>query len=399
MGTGDDNPGPPGHGAPRPSEPPLVGVSDEDLSWLDRAILLGRRGWGRVHPNPMVGCALVRDGRLLAEGWHREFGGAHAEADALERVGGDPAGAVAYVSLEPCRHQGKTPACTIALARAGIARVVYAFADPGPEAGGGGGELRAAGVLVDGPVWSELAARRENPAFFHAARSPRPYVAVKLALSLDGAIAAAAGEATRLTGPEAARAAHRLRAGFDGILVGAETARVDDPRLTVRAGGVTPRVPPARMVVDSRASLAGSSALLSESGGRVVVFTRDDADEAELERLERAGAEVHPVAGRRGGVDLAAMLDRAAAAGIHSILCEGGGRLASALISGGFAERLYLFLAPRFLGGGGVRAFPGPFPAEAWSGWRPASAPERLGDDVLIVYERAPAGPESRAGA
>src|SRR6185503_13217002 len=127
MAAPEEFPGPPGHGAPRPIEAPLVGLVEADLAWLDRAILLGRRGWGRVHPNPMVGCVLVRDGQVLAEGWHREFGGPHAEVDALERIGSDASGATAYVSLEPCRHEGKTPACTAALKRARVARVVYAF--------------------------------------------------------------------------------------------------------------------------------------------------------------------------------------------------------------------------------------------------------------------------------
>src|SRR5688572_1333653 len=325
MAAAQDFPGPPGHGAPRPPEPPLVRLTDEDLASLERAILLGRRGWGRVHPNPMVGCVLVREGRVLAEGWHREFGGPHAEVEALERVGADPAGATAYVSLEPCRHQGKTPACTGALARAGITRVVYAFADPGADSGGGGAELRGAGLRVDGPVWPEGAARRENPAFFHGSRFQAPYVALKLAQSLDGAIAEAPGRRTALTGPEALSAAHRLRAGFDAVLVGSETVRVDDPMLTVRRGGVTPRVPPARMVLDSRASLPASSALFTERHGRVIVFTRDDVDEAELLRLEHAGAEVHPVPGTAAGLDLDAVLMRAAATGITSILCEGGG--------------------------------------------------------------------------
>jgi diaminohydroxyphosphoribosylaminopyrimidine deaminase/5-amino-6-(5-phosphoribosylamino)uracil reductase len=387
MPSAQEFPGPPGHGAPRPTEPPLVALGDDELAWLERAILLGRRGWGRVHPNPMVGCVLVRDGRVLAEGWHREFGGPHAEVEALEHVGADPAGATAYVSLEPCRHQGKTPACTGALARAGVARVVYAFADPGTESGGGGQELRGAGVRVDGPVWPERAASRENPAFFHAARFRAPYVALKLAVSLDGAIAAAPGRRTALTGDDALSVAHRLRAGFDAVLVGSETVRVDDPMLTVRRGGVTPRVPPARMVLDSRASLPASSALFTERQGRVIVFVREDVDEAELERLERAGAEVHPVPSTRAGLDLDAVLERAAATGIQSILCEGGGRLASSLIAQGVAQRLYLFQAPTVLGRGAVPAFPGAFPVGAWDDWRPAFDTERLGADVLIVYD------------
>lgn len=384
-----DYPGPPGHGTPRPPEPLLVPLPEADLRWLDHAILLGRRGWGRVHPNPMVGCVLVRDGRVVAEGWHGEFGGPHAEVGALESAGAGAAGATAYVSLEPCRHEGKTPACTAALERAGVARVVYAVADPSTDVAGGGDELRAARVPVDGPVWPEAAGRRENPSFFHGVRSARPYVALKLALSLDGALAEAPGRRTQISGPESAAVAHRLRAGFDAVLVGAQTVRADDPRLTVRAGGVTPRIAPARMVLDPRAELSAGAALFRDPGGRVMVFTRDDADEAAQERIERAGAEVHPVPSRGRRMDLGVVLERAAATGIRSVLCEGGGQLATSLLSEGRVDRMYLVHAPRALGRAGVPAFPGPFAAGAWEGWTLAFDPERLGVDVLTVYERA----------
>ena len=298
-------------------------LPERELALLERAIRLGRRGWGRVHPNPMVGCVLVRDGKVLAEGWHREFGGPHAEADALERVRGSATGATAYVSLEPCRHHGRTAACTEGLLRAGVTRVVYSVADPHAETGGGGGVLRAAGVRVDGPVWPEAAGRRENPVFFRASR--QPFVAIKLALSLDGKIARAAGGPTHLTGPEAVAAVHRLRAGFDAVLVGARTARTDDPRLTVRGGGIEPRVPPARMVADPDGSLASECALFREAGGRVVVFVGSHADKPTLNRLDRDGAEVHRVPRKGRELALEFVLKTAGAAGIRSILCEGGG--------------------------------------------------------------------------
>jgi diaminohydroxyphosphoribosylaminopyrimidine deaminase/5-amino-6-(5-phosphoribosylamino)uracil reductase len=379
---------PPGHGDPRPRERPFVDLSDDDLSWLDRAFLLGRQGWGRVHPNPMVGCVLVRGGRELAEGWHREFGGPHAEVDALDRTGGDAVGATAYVSLEPCRHRGKTAACTDALVRAGVKRVVYSVADPGGEAGGGGAALGAAGVQVDGPVWPMAVGRRENPMFFHRPATKGPFVAVKLAVSLDGHIAAAPGQRTQLTGPVALRTAHELRAGFDAVMVGSVTARVDDPRLTVREGRVIPRVPPARAVLDSKASLIEVSAFFREREGRFMVFVRDTAEEAELERLECAGAEVHRVPPARKGLHLGAVLDVASGTGIRSVLCEGGGQLASSLIAEGLARRLYLFQSPCVLGSAGVPAFPGPFPDGSWDRWLPAFDPERLGNDMLTVYER-----------
>lgn len=391
MGSGvSDLMRPPGHGEPRPRELPLIELSDDDLTWLDSAFLLGRQGWGRVHPNPMVGCVLVRGGRMLAQGWHREFGGPHAEVDALERTEEDPVGATAYVSLEPCRHRGKTPACTDALIRAGVERVVYAVADSGGEAGGGGAALGEAGVQVEGPVWPAAVGRRENPIFFHGSETERPFVAVKLAVSLDGHIAAAPGQRTSVTGPEALSAAHELRAGFDAVMIGSVTARVDDPLLTVRAGSATPRVPPTRIVLDSKASLRETSALLRGQEGPVMVFVGETAEEGEIERLESAGAEVHKVVAARGGLLLGEVLEVSWEAGIRSILCEGGGRLASSFLSEGLARRLYLFQSPSVLGSAGVPAFPSPFleGEGGWVRWQPAFHPERLGNDVLTVYER-----------
>ncbi|NNK62280.1 MAG: riboflavin biosynthesis protein RibD, partial [Gemmatimonadetes bacterium] len=153
--------------------PPL---SDADRAHLGRAVALGRRGWGRVHPNPMVGCVLVRDGEVVAEGWHGEFGGPHAETVALEAAGPAARGATAYVSLEPCRHEGKTPACTRALMASGVARVVFGAADPGAESGGGGAELARAGIEVVGPVFDEPEAHSLNPAFHHRFASALPWV-------------------------------------------------------------------------------------------------------------------------------------------------------------------------------------------------------------------------------
>jgi riboflavin-specific deaminase-like protein len=179
-----------------------------------------------------------------------------------------------------------------------------------------------------------------------------------------------------------------LRAGFDAVMVGSVTARVDDPRLTVREGNVTPGVLPARVVLDSKASLVETSALFREQEGRLIVFVSKTAHEGEIERLERAGAEVHPVPAARGGLHLGEVLNVSSETGIRSILCEGGGRLASSLIAEGLARRLYLLQAPCVLGSAGVPAFPGPFPEGSWGRWLPAFDPERLGDDVLTVYER-----------
>jgi diaminohydroxyphosphoribosylaminopyrimidine deaminase / 5-amino-6-(5-phosphoribosylamino)uracil reductase len=367
-----------------------VGATAADIRYLERARELARRGWGRVHPNPLVGCLLVRDGEVLAETYHQEFGGPHAEALALEGARSRAEGATAYVTLEPCNHQGKTPPCARALLLAGVRRVVYGAVDPGVESSGGAETLRRGGVQVVGPVWSETEARAENPAFFHAARSKTPYLALKLAMTLDARVAAAPGMRTRITGPEADREVHRLRSGFDALMVGAGTARVDDPRLTVRL--VPPgRVPPRRIVLDPMASLASNAALFADAAGVPVhVFTRRDAPEDDLERLEIAGAHVHPLggSGAPGIVDLESVLQACREMGIGSILCEGGARLAGALLREARVHRLYLFIAPFTLGRSGVDAFPADGELLSWRDFLPAHPPALHGRDTLVILDR-----------
>jgi diaminohydroxyphosphoribosylaminopyrimidine deaminase/5-amino-6-(5-phosphoribosylamino)uracil reductase len=371
-------------------------VVDRDLdeperALLERAVELGRRGWGRVHPNPLVGCVLTRDGEVIAEGWHEEYGGPHAEVNALGRVAGHAHGATAFVSLEPCRHHGKTPPCTDALIQAGVRRVVYGAADPGSDSGGGAEALRAAGIEVLGPILSERRAIHENPAFMHNARTGSTFVALKLAMSLDARIAARVGERTELTGAAAHRWVHSLRAGHDGVMVGAGTALVDDPRLTVREA-VAVRRKPARIVVDSGANIPPGSRLFADVNEvPVFVFVRTDAPRVAVERLEDAGAKVQRVPPGEGGVDLAAVFRACWENGIRSILCEGGGVMASSLLANGLVQRLYLLLAPRTLGSGAVPAF-ADLPDGAWSRWAPAGPSQALDEDALVVYDRLPAG-------
>lgn len=365
-------------------------VEPDDRRRLERARSLARRGWGSVHPNPMVGCVIVRDGRVVGEGFHEEFGGPHAEILALERAGWKARGATAYVSLEPCSHHGKTPPCAEALAEAGVERVVYGAADPGEDSSGGAERLRAEGVAVEGPVLSRREARRDNPAFFHASETRSTYVEVKLAVSLDGALAAAPGRRTSITGAEALRRVHRLRAGFDGILVGARTASVDDPRLTVREGP-EPRKPPARLVVDTRCRLSPDAALFEDvPAAPVVVFTTDAADPERARALEAAGARVVARPAGEAGVDLRSVLDWCWEHDLRAILCEGGGELVSSLLRRGLCRRLDLFVAPRVLGPGSVPAFPGA--KDLLEGWGVVHAEGPVGRDGLLVLE-----PEDRS--
>jgi diaminohydroxyphosphoribosylaminopyrimidine deaminase/5-amino-6-(5-phosphoribosylamino)uracil reductase len=363
-------------------------LSAADEAHLERARLLARSGWGRVHPNPLVGCVLVRDGEVVGEGWHGEFGGPHAEVVALEAALGRAEGATGYVTLEPCDHQGKTPPCTQALLRAGVRRVVFGAADPGTASGGGARTLRDAGVEVVGPVWDDATAFAENPAFFHRHRHDTPYVALKLALTLDGRIAAEPGRRTRITGPEADALVHRLRSGFDALLVGAGTARADDPRLTVRLAPHG-RVPPRRMVLDPAAGLPPDAALFDEADAVPVhVFARHDAREGDLERLEALGAHVHPVAGEGSRLDLRAVLSVCREIGVDAILCEGGARVAASLLRERLASRLYLLFAHRALGERGLAAF-GPAAEDLpWDDFHRVLPPEGWGHDTLIVLDR-----------
>jgi diaminohydroxyphosphoribosylaminopyrimidine deaminase/5-amino-6-(5-phosphoribosylamino)uracil reductase len=272
-----------------------------------------------------------------------------------------------------------------------VSRVVYGVADPGTQSGGGGEALRGGGVEVIGPALSEREGIHENPAFFHNTRTGRTFLALKLAMSLDARIAARVGERTQLTGAAAHLWVHALRAEHDAVMVGAGTAHVDDPRLTVRED-VPLKRQPARIVVDSGATLTPGSQLFRDvEDAALVVFVREDVPEASMERLESAGAEVHPVPAAPGGVDLSAVLRVCWDIGIRSVLCEGGGLMGSSLLAEGLVQRLYLLLAPLTLGSAAVPAF-ADLPEGAWTRWAPAGGSRALDEDALVVYDRLPHG-------
>jgi diaminohydroxyphosphoribosylaminopyrimidine deaminase/5-amino-6-(5-phosphoribosylamino)uracil reductase len=362
--------------------------SPSEVAFLERARQLARRAWGQVRPNPLVGCVIVGEDGVVGEGYHETFGGPHAEIVALDAAGPRAAGSTVYVTLEPCNHHGKTPPCTEALIGAGVRRVVFGASDPGAVSGGGADRLRAAGIEVVGPVWSEGEGRAENPAFFHTAREASPFVALKLAMSLDACIAARRGERTRVTGPEAEHEVHRLRTGFDAIMVGAGTVAADDPRLTPRLG-TQGRALPRRIVLDSDATLSPDAALfMDEARAPVHVFVREEASESAIERIEGAGAHVHPVRRSDLGLDLGQVLAVCWDLGVRSILCEGGGRVAASLLRERRVHRLYLFVAPLTFGLGGVRAFPHDAEDLSWDDFTLAFQPERFGRDALLVFDR-----------
>lgn len=322
---------------------------------MRRAIALAANGWGRVAPNPMVGCVIVRDGEVVGEGWHTEYGRPHAEPEALRAAGAQARGATAYVSLEPCSHWGKTPPCTDALIAAGVRRVVFGGFDPNPKASGGASVLRAAGIDAVGGV-EEQAVRDQNAVFFHA-HSPlgaeRPFITLKLAMSLDARVADRDGRSVWITGEESRAEVHRLRAGFDAVAVGIGTALADDPQLTAR-GPVAPRVPPARVVFDRALRLPLESALVrTASEVPTWVIAAPNAPDGRRRALEQAGVKI--VIGESLPEQLRALRD----AGLRSMFVEGGSVLASALLSADAVDRMYLFYAPLLIGPEGMAPFGG----------------------------------------
>jgi diaminohydroxyphosphoribosylaminopyrimidine deaminase/5-amino-6-(5-phosphoribosylamino)uracil reductase len=349
---------------------------------MARALDLAWRGWGRVAPNPLVGAVVLHNGELVGEGWHAEYGAAHAEPAALRAAGDRARGATLVVTLEPCAHHGRTPPCTDAILAAGIRRVVIALEDPNPIAAGGAALLRDAGVEVAMGLRAEEAAA-QNAAFLHRVRvGVGPFVALKLATSLDFRIADAAGTSRWISGTEAREYVHWLRAGFDAVAVGLGTARADDPSLTAR-GTPEPRVPARRVVFDRQLELPHGLRLVSEQPASTIVIGEPSAPEERAQALEARGVRVFRAP------DAAAALRRLRDEGVASLLVEGGGRLAGGLLAAGLVDRFYWIQAPVWLGDAGVPAVRG-LPTAALADakrWRVVGR-RSLGADTLLVLDR-----------
>lgn len=351
---------------------------------MRRALELARRGWGQTAPNPMVGAVVVRDGQVIAEGWHARFGGPHAEVAALAALPKKGArGADVYVTLEPCAHHGKTPPCTEALIKAKVRRVIVACRDPNPVAAGGVEALQAAGIEVTVGVEAAAAEELNAPFLFAAHRADRPFVTLKLALSAEGAVAPAGGTRQQwLSGAEARRHVHQLRAGADAILVGIGTVLADDPALTVR-DVAEPRVPPRRLVLDRTARLPLTSHLARTALEVPVAVLAERPDPQRMAALTAAGVEVTAAAG------LAAHLAALRTRGVRHLFAEPGDRLATALLQGNFVDRLVIFRTSVPLGADALdgvgKVLP---PAEGDAAWSVLHE-EGLGADRLSVYAPA----------
>jgi diaminohydroxyphosphoribosylaminopyrimidine deaminase/5-amino-6-(5-phosphoribosylamino)uracil reductase len=365
-------------------------VTADDRAHLSRALELGERGRGRVSPNPVVGAVIVRDGELIGEGHHAELGGPHAEVAALADCrarGHEPAGATLYVSLEPCAHHGRQPPCTDAILAAGVGRVVIAAEDPSPKASGRGpGILRDEGVEVDFADGAEAAAARlANQAFRKHARTGRPLVRLKAALSLDGFTATDSGDSRWISGRESRALVHRWRAEADAVAVGIGTALADDPLLTARDVDLPDPRQPARVVFDSEARLPLSSKLVgSLAQAPLYVIVRAGAAPADqTAQLREAGAEVIEVAGNREPT-IAAALDELGRRDVTSVLLEGGAGLAGSFLEADEVDQLALFVAPILLGAGRPLAS-GHAAADIADAQRPlATEWERCGNDMLV---------------
>ena len=326
-----------------------------DVHYMARALELARKGLYSTHPNPRVGCVIVRDGQIVGEGWHARAGEPHAEVHALRQAGELARGATAYVTLEPCSHQGRTPPCADALVEAGLVRVVAAMQDPNPDVSGRGLlRLMNAGIGVQCGVL-ESEARALNKGFLKRMETGRPYVRVKLAMSLDGRTAMASGESQWITGPEARSAVQRLRAQSSVVLTGADTVLADNARLTVRPeeSGLSAELtalasarPPLRVLIDGRLRVPLDAPFFQAGSALVVTCAAASA----RGRYQEDGHEMLALADSAGHVDLRKLMSELANRGVNDVLVEAGPRLAGAFTRLGLVDEFQLFIAGKFLG-------------------------------------------------
>lgn len=365
----------------------MMAWTPEDERFMRRALGLAKRGSGRTSPNPMVGAVVVRDGRVVGEGFHERIGGPHAEVNALRRAGDWARGATLYVTLEPCNHYGRTPPCTEALIASGIRRVVMGMADPNPKvAGGGADRLRQAGIEVISGVLEE-ACRRLNQPFIKWVTHGRPYVTLKCAATLDGRMATRTGDSRWVTGERSRRLVHELRAAVDAVLVGIGTALADDPLLTARLGRKKVRQP-LRIVLDTHGRLPVASQLVKTAReSPVLVACAETVPKEVRERFSSHGVAVVAVPQVEPfGLDLSALLDELGRRSVTSVLVEGGARVHGAFLDGALADDFHFFYAPKILGDSlAVPMFQGAprhFMKDAVLGLD--CQVRRLGDDFLV---------------
>ncbi|NIO03869.1 MAG: bifunctional diaminohydroxyphosphoribosylaminopyrimidine deaminase/5-amino-6-(5-phosphoribosylamino)uracil reductase RibD [Proteobacteria bacterium] len=355
-----------------------------DASYMREAIRIARKGLGRVSPNPMVGALVVRGETIVGRGYHRDFGGPHAEVNALNDAKKQTTGATLYVTLEPCSHYGKTPPCVDLIIEREIGCVVVGTMDPNPAVGGTGiRNLKDRGVDVAVGIL-ENECRRLNEAFFKFHERGIPLVTLKMAQSLDGRIATASGDSQWISSPDSLKLAHRLRATHDSVMVGIGTVISDDPSLTVR---LVKGKNPLRVVVDSRLRIPLSSKLLSDgNASHTIVLTTDRANPGHMQQIENLGARVLSIKrDPHGEVDMEGALRRLASEGIMSVLVEGGAGLATSFLKAGLIDKLILVIGPKIIGKGvetvGDLGISDLNQALGWS----VEKTRKVGEDLVIV--------------
>ena len=363
-----------------------------DQFYMQMALALAVRGRGCTLPNPMVGAVVVRDGRVVGQGWHEYYGGPHAEVNALDDAGEAARGATLYVTLEPCNHTGQTPPCTRRILTAGVKAVVVAARDPNPGVTGSGNAwLRKQGVAVTTGVCAAEAVRL-NEAFNHFICTRRPFVTLKCAATLDGRMATRTGDSKWVTGEASRRYVHDLRHASAAIMVGINTVKIDDPSLTTRlpAGEGSD---PTRIILDTRLAIAPTAKVLRQpSAAPTIVVTGPDTPTAARDAIVAAGGQLMAAPLREGRIDLIWLMDKLGAMGLASLLIEGGSQVAGAALRAGIVDKLCLFYAPRLLAGDdGIPICGGPGPALMRDSRAVRiEAIHRFGDDLMV--EAYPAG-------
>jgi len=366
---------------------PKTDFTAEDRRFMRRALRLARRGLGWTRPNPAVGAVIVKEGRIIGEGFHRRAGEDHAEIVALKSCRESPRGAAIYVTLEPCGHFGRTPPCSHALAKAGIRRVYFGSPDPNPvTAGKGLRYLRQKGVeVIHGPLSEE--ADWLNGPYFTWVKEGRPLVTAKWAMTLDGKIATRTGQSRWISGPEARRLVHQLRAEVDAILVGTNTVLRDNPLLTCRIRGGRN---PVRIVLDRRLRLSEELRIFGPEAATILVTSCSKLRGAKAKRLARKGIQLLGVAEKKGRLNLRRLLELLGKQGFHHLLVEGGGETVAGFLQDGLLDRILVFIAPRIFGG---KQAPGPV------GGRGVGAPDaawrfrlreirRVGKDLALWFSK-----------
>lgn len=342
-------------------------------TYMHRALQLAAQGWGNVSPNPMVGAVVVKNGKVVGEGYHKRLGRDHAEVAALKAAGKNASGETLIVNLEPCNHYGRTPPCTDKIIKSKVKRVVYGVKDPNPHVNGKGlARLKKAGIEIIGPVL-EKECISLNRIYIHWMRTGLPYIISKVAVSLDGKIATKSGDSKWITGSKCRERMHYWRSGVDAVLVGAETVRKDDPRLSARGVG---RVKQPRPIVITSSGNLSLDRKIWKRRPKPIVLCREGAP---CDRLKEKGINVLPVKGNKKQINWSSILNKLGQRGISSILVEGGGRIHSQLIRERLAQYMVASMSTKLIGGKGKDWLPG------WNAGKVSDSPKIKPDQVLVV--------------